>query len=179
MNKIKELYNKEENNKTINKKINDLNNLDEKDYELAVDIFLEKFKYMIDKIPEKEKYDLNFNYIYEDLILSIHKFILINSNSDLLIKIINKILSKAEKDVISEESIKKINTNNINILNILSEIKNNLNEDEISKLIKFGNNFSSFLLNFIQNYPSDIIKEFNLISKIFSKILEMDVTNNY
>ena len=179
LNKIKELFNKEENNKTINKKLNDLNDLDEKDYELAVDIFLEKFKYMIDKIPEKEKYDLNFNFIYEDLILVIHKFILINSNSDLLIKILNKILSKTEKDIISEESIKIINKNNINILNILSEIKNNLNEDELSKLIKFENNFSNFLLNFIQNYPSDIITEFNLISKIFYKTLEIDVTNNY
>ena len=32
---------------TINKKLLELNNLDEHDYELAIDIFLEKFKFML------------------------------------------------------------------------------------------------------------------------------------
>ena len=179
LNKIKELYNKEEMNKTINKKLNDLNDLDEKNYELAIDIFLEKFIYMINKIPEKENHDLNFDFFYEDLILILHKFAFINSNSDLLIKILIKIITQKEKNKITESNIKQINKNNINILNILTRIRTDLNEDELSKLIKFGNNFSSFLLNFIQNYPTDINKEFKLISEIFYKTLELDTKNNY
>ena len=179
LNKIKELYNKEEMNKTINKKLNDLDDLDEKNYELAIDIFLEKFIYMINKIPEKENHDLNFDFFYEDLILILHKFAFINSNSDLLIKILIKIITQKEKNKITESNIKQINENNINILNILTRIRTDLNEDELSKLIKFGNNFSSFLLNFIQNYPTDINKEFKLISEIFYKTLELDIKNNY
>ena len=179
LNKIKELYNKEEMNKTINKKLNDLNDLDEKNYELAIDIFLEKFIYMINKIPEKENHDLNFDFFYEDLILILHKFAFINSNSDLLIKILIKIITQKEKNKITESNIKQINKNNINILNILTKIRTDLNEDELSNLIKFGNNFSSFLLNFIQNYPTDINKEFKLISEIFYKTLELDTKNNY
>ena len=179
MKKIKELYNKEDMTKTIQKKLNDINDLDEKDYELAIDIFLEKFRYMIDKIPEKEKYDLNFDFFYEDLILIIHKFIIINSYSDLLIKILNKILSREEKNIISEQGLEKINIYNINILSILSEPKNEILEDELNKLVKFGNNFASFLLNFSQNYPNDEKVEFKLISEIFYKTLEIDILNKY
>ena len=179
MKKIKELYNKEDMNKTIEKKLNDINDLDEKEYELAIDIFLEKFKYMLDKIPEKENFEINFDFFYEDLILITHKFIIINSNSDLLIKILNKILSKTEMNIISEQGLKKINQNNINILKILSRPKNEISEDELNKLIKFGNNFSSFLLNFSQNYPTEIKLEFKLISEIFFKTLEIDILNKY
>ena len=179
LNKIKELYNKEEMNRTIQKKLNDLNNLEEKEYELAIDIFLEKFRYMIDKIQEKDNYDLNFDFFYEDLVLIIHQFMMINSNSDLLTKILNKIFNKTEKNTLSEEVIKNININNINILNILSNPKKNLVEDELYILIKFGNNFSSFLLNFIPNYPSEIKLEFNLISEIFYKTMELDILNSY
>ena len=179
MNKIKELYNKEDMSRTIQKKLNDINDLDEKDYELAIDIFLEKFIYMLDKIPDIENFDLNFDFFYEDLILIIHKFIIINSNSDLLIKILNKILSKTEKNIISEQGLNKININNINILNILSKPKNEILEDELHKLIKFGNNFASFLLSFSQNHPSDIKIEFKLISEIFYRTLEIDIINDY
>ena len=177
--KIKELYNKEEMNKTINKKLNDLNNLDEKNYELAIDIFLEKFSYMIDKISDKDDYELNFDFFYEDLILIIHKFLIINSNIDLLIKILNKILTKKEKNIIKEDGIKIINMNNIKILDILSKLKKELTEDELYIMIKFGNNFGSFQLNFIQNYESDVRTEFKYISEIFYKTLEIDVVNNF
>ena len=73
---------------------------------------------MLDKIPEKEHFEINFDFFYEDLILITHKFIIINSNSDLLIKILNKILSKTEMNILSEQGLKKINQNNINILKI-------------------------------------------------------------
>ena len=178
--KIKDLYNKDEMTQTINKKLIELNNLDEHNYELAIDIFLEKFKFMLDKISDKEKYEINYNYFYEDLVLVIHKFIIINNNSDLLIKILNKILSKSENNNnMSEYSIKKINNENISILNMLSLSKNILSEDELHKLIKFSSYYSSFLLNFIQHYDTDIIEEYKFISKIFSNILEIDTSNNF
>ena len=180
LNKIKDLYNKDEMTQTINKKLLELNNLEEHDYELAIDIFLEKFKYMLDKVAEKEKYDINYNYFYEDLVLVIHRFLIVNNNSDLLIKILNKILSKGEnKDNISDNTINIINKENISILNMISLSKNILSEDELHKLIKFSSYYSNFLLNFIQHYDSDIINEYKYISKIFSKFLEIDVSNNF
>ena len=180
LNKIKDLYNKDEMTQTINKKLLELNNLEEHDYELAIDIFLEKFKYMLDKVAEKEKYDINYNYFYEDLVLVIHRFLIVNNNSDLLIKILNKLLSKGEnKDNISDNTINIINKENISILNMISLSKNILSEDELHKLIKFSSYYSNFLLNFIQHYDSDIINEYKYISKIFSKFLEIDVSNNF
>lgn len=176
--KIQDLYNKEEMNLTINKKFSELNNMDEHNYELAIDFFLEKFKYMVDRIPEKENYELNYNYFYEDLVLTIHKLLIINNNNDLLMKIINKILSKSENNI-SDNSIKSINKHNLFILNMLSESKLILSEDELHKLVKFGSYFSSFLLNFIQQYESDVIIEYKYISQIFSKILEIDISNNF
>ena len=180
LNKISDLYNKDEMTQTINKKLLELNNLDEHDYELAIDIFLEKFKFMLDKLSTKENTNINYNYFYEDLVLIIHKFLIINNNSDLLIKILNKILSKTEaSNNISNTTIQLINSDNIFILNLLSTSKTILTEDELHKLIKFSSYYSSFLLNFIQQYDSDIIEEYKYISKIFSKILEIDTSNNY
>ena len=180
LNKINDLYNKDEMTQTINKKLLELNNLDEHDYELAIDIFLEKFKFMLDKISTKQNNNINYNYFYEDLVLVIHKFLIINNNSDLLIKILNKILSKTEtNNNISDTSIQTINSENIFILNILSMSKTILTEDELHKLIKFNSYYSSFLLNFIQQYDSDIIEEYKYISEIFSRILEIDTSNNY
>jgi hypothetical protein len=152
--------------------------MDEHHYELAIDFFLEKFKYMIDRIPEKEKYDLNYNYFYEDLVLTIHKLLIINNNSDLLMKIINKTLSKSENNI-SKNSIKSINKHNLFILNMLSASKLILSEDELHKLVKFGSYYSSFLLNFIQQYESDVIIEYKYISQIFTKFLEIDISNNF
>jgi len=177
---IQDLYSREEIGQSINKKLLEFNNMDEHDYELSIDIFLEKFKIMIDKIPEKEKQELNYNYFYEDLLLNINKFIIISINSDILMKIINKILTKSESNIsISENNIKLVNKENLLILNLLSKSKNNLSENELNKLINFSRHYSNFLLNFIQLYESDIIFEYKYISKIFSKFLEMDISNNY
>ena len=177
---IQDLYSREEIGQSISKKLVEFNNMDEHDYELSIDIFLEKFKIMIDKIPEKEKQELNYNYFYEDLVLSINKLIIVNINSDILMKIINKILSKSESNIrISENSIKLVNKENLLILNLLSKSKNILSESELHKLINFSRHYSNFLLNFIQQYESDIIIEYKYISKIFSKFLEMDISNNY
>jgi len=180
LNKIKDLYDKDEITQNINKKLLGLNNLDDHDYELSIDMFLEKFKLMIDKISEKEKYDINYYYFYEDLILTIHKLLIINNHCDLLLKILNKVLSKTERnDCISRKTIEIINKENISILNMLSNTKIVMSEEELHKLIKFSTYFSSFLLNFIQYYDSDIITEYKYISKIFAKFLEIDTSNNF
>ena len=95
-------------------------------------------------------------------------------------KTLNKILSKSEKNKgISETNIKRINSQNLFILNLLSTPKNILSEDELHKLIKFSSYFSSFLLNFIQQYESDLIIEYKYISEIFSRFLEIDMSNKF
>ena len=180
LNKIKDLYDKDEITQNINKKLLGLNNLDEHDYELSIDIFLEKFKLMIDKISDKENFDINYYYFYEDLILTIHKLLIVNNHCDLLLKILNKILSKTERnDCISKNTYEIINNENISILNMLSQTKIIISEEELHKLIKFSTYYSSFLLNFIQYYDNDIIEKYKYISKIFSNFLEIDTSNNF
>ena len=47
------------------------------------------------------------------------------------------------------------------------------------KLVGFSSSYSNFVLSFIQHYESDIEKEFKLLSKIFCKILQMDLENTF
>jgi hypothetical protein len=179
---IKEGYNKQDMTLIIKKKLTELTNMDERNYEFAIDMFLEKFKNMYSTLNENEQY-LKYNYFYEDLFLTVHKLLIINNNSDLLIKIMNKILSadeyidKNKKGTISPLCISKINEGNLFILNLISNAKIVTNEEKLHKLVGFSSSYSNFVLSFIQNYQSDIENEFKLLSKIFCKILQMDLEN--
>ena len=181
---IKEGYNKKDMTLIIKKKLTELSNIEERNYEFAIDIFLEKFKNMFSSLKENEQY-LKYNYFYEDLFLTVHKFVIINNNSDLLIKILNKILSTddnidANKNgTISQKCISKINEGNLFILNLISNAKIKINEEKLHKLVGFSSSYSNFVLSFIQHYESDIEKEFKLLSKIFCKILQIDLENNF
>ena len=181
---IKEGYNKPEMISIIKKKLNELNNIDERNYEFAIEIFLEKFKNMYSTLEENEQY-LKYNYFYEDLFLTVHKLLIINNNSDLLIKILNKILSADDnidtnkQGSISPKCISKINDGNLFILNLISNAKIKTNEEKLHKLVGFSSSYSNFVLSFIQHYDSDIEKEFKLLSKIFCKILQMDLENTF
>jgi hypothetical protein len=103
----------------------------------------------------------------------------------LLIKILNKILSadvnidKNKKGTISSKCIEKINEGNLFILNLISNAKIKTNEEKLHKLVGFSSSYSNFVLSFIQHYNSDIEKEFKLLSKIFCKILQMDLENEF
>ena len=181
---IKEGYSKEEMTLTIKKKIMELSNLDERNYEFAIESFLEKFRNMYSSLNENEQY-LKYNYFYEDLFLTVHKLIIVNNNSDLLIKILNKILliddniGGNEKSIISKRCISKINEGILFTLNLISNAKIETNEEKLHKLVGFSSSYSNFVLSFIQHYESDIEKVFKLLSKIFSKILQIDLENNF
>ena len=181
---IKEGYNKKEMTSIIQKKLMEFANIEERNYEFAIDIFLEKFKNMYSSLNEDEQY-LKYNYFYEDLILTVHKLVVINDNNDILIKILNKILTKDDnfdinkKGTISQKCISKINEGNLFILNLISNAKIETNEEKLHKLVGFTSSYSNFLLNFIQHYESDIESEFKLLSKIFCRILEMDLNNKF
>ena len=181
---IKEGYSKPEMLSIIKKKLNELTNIEDKNYEFAIDVFLEKFKNMFSSLGENEQY-LKYNYFYEDLFLTVHKLLVINNNNDILIKILNKVLSNDDNiDInktgsISPKCILKINEGNLFILNLMSNAKIETNEDKLHKFVGFSSSYSNFLLNFIQHYESDIEKEFKLLSKIFCKILQMDLENNF
>ena len=181
---IKEGYNKKEMTLIIKKKLTELANIEERNYEFAIEVFLEKFKNMYSTLKENEQY-LKYNYFYEDLFLTVHKLLIINNNSDLLIKILNKILSaddnidKNKKGTISPKCISKVNDGNLFILNLISNAKIDTNEEKLHKLVGFSSSYSNFVLSFIQHYNSDIEQEFKLLSKIFCKILQMDLQNTF
>jgi hypothetical protein len=181
---IKEGYNKPEMTSIIKKKLNELANIKDHNYELAIDVFLEKFKNMYSTLQENEQY-LKYNYFYEDLFLTVHKLLITNNNSDLLIKIMNKILSTDDNidtnktGTISPICIKKINEGNSSILNLISNAKIETNEEKLHKLVGFSSSYSNFVLSFIQHYESDIENEFKLLSKIFCKVLQMDLENTF
>ena len=181
---IKEGYNKQDMTLIIKKKLTELSNIEERNYEFAIDVFLEKFKNMYSSLKENEQY-LKYNYFYEDLFLTVHNLLIINNNSDLLIKILNKILSTDDnidinkKGTISQKCISKINEGNLFILDLISNAKIETNEEKLHKLVGFSSSYSNFVLSFIQHYESDIEKEFKLLSKIFCKILQMDLKNKF
>ena len=179
---IKEGYNKNDMTLIIKKKLTELTNIEERNYEFAIDVFLEKFKNMFSSLDKNEQY-LKYNYFYEDLFLTIHKLLIINHNSDLLIKILNKVLTTDDnidsnkKGTISEKSIEKINEGNLFILNLISNAKIKTNEEKLHKLVGFSSSYCNFVLSFIQHYESDINSEFKLLSKIFSKFLQIELEN--
>ena len=181
---IKEGYTKQDMTLIIKKKLSELANIEDRNYEFAIDVFLEKFKNMYSSLKENEQY-LKYNYFYEDLFLTVHKLLIINNNSDSLIKILNKILSADDnidvnkKGTISQKCIAKINEGNLFILNLISNAKIKTNEEKLHKLVGFSSSYSNFVLSFIQHYDSDIEKEFKLFSKIFCKILQMDLENKF
>ena len=179
---IKEGYNKKEMTLIIKKKLTELTNIEERNYEFAIDVFLEKFKNMFSSLDKSEQY-LKYNYFYEDLFLTIHKLLIINHNSDLLIKILNKVLTTDDnidsnkKGTISQKCISKINEGNLFILNLISNSKIKTNEEKLHKLVGFSSSYCNFVLSFIQHYESDINSEFKLLSKIFSKFLQIELEN--
>ena len=179
---IKEGYNKNEMTLIIKKKLAELTNIEERNYEFAIDVFLEKFKNMFSSLDKNEQY-LKYNYFYEDLFLTIHKLLIINNNSDLLIKILNKVLTTDDnidsnkKGTISQKCISKINEGNLFILNLISNAKIKTNEEKLHKLVGFSSSYCNFVLSFIQHYESDINNEFKLLSKIFSKFLQIELEN--
>ena len=168
-------FNKDESATFLNKKLEQIKDIENNTYEAAIDKFIEQLELFFTNLSQNKNIKTNFNFFYEDLVQTIHELLIINKYSDYLIKILIKIISS--KKIKSKKVITNINKCNMFILKNISNIKNNIPEEEYIKFIKFGFAYSNFLLCFIQNYESDLINEYKYISKILNNILERDLVN--
>ena len=168
---------KEENDTSlIEKKLFIINCLDEKNYEITFENFIEKFKKMFFNNNDNKKY----NFFYENILISMLKYCVYNKNGKVL-----KILIKFLNENFSEKFYNSIHQQNINIVNLLENINfendnnNKCNIKNINDLIKFENEYSNFIKNFKYDIFNNNDKEkFNVISNIFCKILEIYLNNN-
>ena len=140
---------------------------------MLIKYFFEKFKNMFNK----ENNYINYNYFYSDLILTIQQLSIFNSNSDLIYRILFKIISSCIEDI-SIYNKNKLIENNYNILKIISSSEiNTINEKDIFKYLKYILDFANYFLEFIQLFQFDFIKSFKLILKLFNNILLLDIKN--
>ena len=144
-------------------------NFDENNFELSIKYFLEKFKNLFIQEKNDEDEYIKYDYFYSDLMLTMQELSIFNINSELIYKLLFKIISLSINNISLEHKYKLIN-NNINILKILafSEFK------DISKIIKYLLNFAIYFLDFIQIITFDFTQSFLLISKLFNNILKLD-----
>ena len=158
----------------INKGINDIKDIDDNNYEILIKYLLEKFKNMfINQINDKNY--INYNYFYSDLILIIQQLSIFNSNSDLIYRILFKIISPSIESI-SIFNKNKLIQNNHYILKIISSSEiNKLNEKDIFKFLKYILDFANYFLEFIQLFEFDFSQSFKLILKIFNNILLLDI----
>ena len=178
---IKEEYNSGKITKYITDKYNKIFKLEEDNYEQLIKYFLEKFHNIFCK--KKEKRDdfeyFKYNYFYIDLILCIQQLNIFNNNSDLIYRIISKIISSATNEI-SKKNSKKLIDNNIYILEVLSNSKLNIkNEEYIYIFIKYSLDFSNYLLDFMQSFQYDFLKTYKLILQLFNKVLLIELENNF
>ena len=170
---IKKEINNEKFKEYINKGINNIKDIDDNNYEMLIKYFFEKFKNMFNK----ENNYINYNYFYSDLILTIQQLSIFNSNSDLIYRILFKIISSCIEDI-SIYNKNKLIENNYNILKIISSSEiNTINEKDIFKYLKYILDFANYFLEFIQLFQFDFIKSFKLILKLFNNILLLDIKN--
>ena len=179
---IKESYGTVEFEGMIKKKIKDISGLEDKNYELSIDAFLEKFKNMF--IKKHEKQLLNFNYFYEDLFITLHKFLLVNDYSELICRIIIKLLISAKNKKttnfkFSNKLIEKVNNQNELILKLLINTKEFDNINQYQKLINFSSAFLGFLLALVPQYEAIAHIDYKLLSKFFAMILSIDLDGKF
>ena len=125
----------------------------------------------IQKEENEENPYIKYNYFYSDLLLTIQELAIFNSNSDLIYKIIFKIISSSFEEL-SELNKNKLINNNNNILKLLSFSKLDfINEKDLFKFIKYSLDFSNYFLDFIQLFIFDFTQSFKFISKLFNNIL--------
>ena len=169
---------KEENDVSlIEGKLLIINSLDEKNYEITFENFIEKFKKMFFNNNNNKKY----NFFYENILISMFKYCVYNKNGKVL-----KILIKFLNEKFSDKFYNKIHEKNNNIVNLLENFNfenNNNNKSSniknLNDLIKFGNDYSNFIKNFNYDIFNNKEKEkFNVISNIFCKILEICLNKN-
>ena len=161
----------------LNVKISQYINLDENNYELAIKYFLEKFKNIYCESDNSNSSIYKYNYFFIDLILSIIQLSILNSKSDLIYKTVINVISSSIKEI--NQPPEKLMKNNIFILRIISFSKLIFkSEADINKFIKYALDYSNYILEFIKLIPNGLVDIYKLISKLFNKILLIDVNNN-
>ena len=172
---IKDNFDKENDVNLISRKIQILSTFDEKNLEMGLEFFLEKFKELIGKIEDQV---LNYNYFFEDLLLMMHDLSLFNKQSSLILRILaTNLISLGNK--ISQKTIEKISSKNLFILNILSNISLKIDEKKLKEIISFGSSYTSFLSALIQNTSHNLSDIYKKVSKIFAKILQIFFDGNF
>ena len=161
----------------LNVKISQYINLDENNYELAIKYFLEKFKNIYCESDNSNSSVYKYNYFFIDLILSIIQLSILNSKSDLIYKTVINVISSSIKEI--NQPPEKLMKNNNFILRIISFSKLIFkSEADINKFIKYALDYSNYILEFIKLIPNGLVDIYKLISKLFNKILLIDVNNN-
>ena len=162
--------------KYVKNKIEETKNLEENNYELIIKYFLEKFKSVF-ILQNQEKEYIKYNYFYADLLLTIQELSILNSNTDLIYKVLFKIISSSLEEI-SESNKNKLLTNLNKILKIICLSKiNSINEKDLFKFIKYSLDFFNYFLDFIQLFSFDFNESFKCISKLFNNILLLDIEN--
>ena len=140
-----------------------------------MEFFLEKFKELIGKIDVDV---LNYNYFFEDLLLTMHDLSLFNKQSSLVLRILaNNLISLNNK--LSKSTIEKISLKNLFILNLLTNISTKINEKQLKDIISFGSSYTTFLIALIQFSTNNLSEIYKKVSKIYSKILQIYYDNNF
>ena len=102
-----------------------------------------------------------------------------NNNSDLIYRTIYKILSSSIKEI-PKKNPKKLIDNIIFILNVFSNSNLNIkNEEYIYIFIKYSLDLCNYLLNFMQIFQFEFLEQYKLISKLFNKVLLIELQNNF
>jgi hypothetical protein len=169
----------------IIKKLEILKSFEIKNYEIAIEFFIEKFFNMIHK--NSDTY-MNYKFFFEDLIITIFNLSTFNKFPDVLFKIIGKnILFNG--GLISDNCWNYLIDNICYKLKSLANIKNNISQENISNIISFFTPFSNLLRDLFVNYfdklsqfsnkNKGLVNEYNYINSIFCRFLKSDIIKLY
>ena len=155
------------------KKIKILSKFDEKNYEMALEFFLEKILEMLAKIEDQQ---LNYQFFFEDLIQSISTLSLFSKFSDINYKILSKVFQNKTANF-NQKFWHFINAQNMNYLSLLSTTKIKIDENNIEEIVNFSFSFINFLISLFENMDEKLFKHtknnFYKIYKYLSVILDI------
>jgi hypothetical protein len=158
----------------IIKKIDILKSIEKKEFENALELFMEKFYNMISKVSDSY---MNYKYFYEDLLTTNLRLATFNKYSDLIFKVVGKNLL-ACGTFVSDKCWNDLKEEIYFMLNIMANIKDKYYSQQcLEDLIQFLYNLSLFYYSEIVNHFEFcfIEEEYKLINKIYIKILDIEL----
>ena len=179
--KIQKSY--EEDNDLFIKKIKVLSNFDEKNYEKAIELFLEK---VMEIFSQVEDTNLNYNYFYEDLLQVLLSLSIFSKFSGVNYRILFKLLTES-KEKISQTLWISVSEHIMTVLSLLATTKVKIEGDTIKSMIYFSSSFITFILSLFESVPDKIIlkDKINLnqmyrnLSKVVDIQLQIDLENEF